>query len=103
MPDLKIKNVDPELIARLDEIVKQKRYDDRSDLIRDILKKYAVFGDDYYTKELPETVNILIKDSLSEYPGKLTKLLEFALELANENTRLMQKIEQLFYTENENL
>ena len=95
MPDLKIKNVDAKIIQRMDEIVAQKRYTDRSDLIRDILQKHALFGE--------ETVKILIKDTLSEYPEKFSKLLQFTLNLVQENTALLQKIEHVFEGENKNL
>ena len=100
MADLKIKNADPRLVAALDEIVKQKQYADRSELMRDVLEKYVLFGDKYYTKELPETIKSLLHDSLNEYPEKLSKLLQYTLELVNENTRLLHKIEQLFGDEN---
>ena len=103
MPDLKIKNVDAKIIQRMDEIVAQKRYTDRSDLIRDILQKHALFGDEIFTNELPETVKILIKDTLSEYPEKFSKLLQFTLNLVQENTALLQKIEHVFEGENKNL
>lgn len=103
MPDLKIKNIDPKLTERLDEIVKKKGYADRSELMREVLEKYLRFGDDFYSKELPETVRILLKDSLSEYPEKFAKLLQYTLELASENTRLLRKMEQLFFDENEKM
>lgn len=101
MLDLKIKSVDDHTIAVLDQIVSQKGYADRSELIRDILKKYAQFGDNFYTHELPDTVKILLKDSLSDYPEKFAKLLQYTLELTSENTRLLRKMEQLFFDENE--
>lgn len=101
MPDLKIKNADPALIARLDEIVKQKGYADRSELMREVLEKYLNFGDRFYTDELPDTVRILLKDTLSEYPEKLSKLLQYTLETVNENTRLLGKMERIFEPETE--
>lgn len=103
MPDLKIKNVSPEILTRLDEIVGQKKYSDRSDLIRDVLQKYALFGDDFYTKQLPETIRFLVGDLLKEYPEKFSELFRYTLEILNENTRLLRKIESYFEPETEDL
>jgi hypothetical protein len=92
MPDLKIKSVDPAVIRRLDEIVEQKQLADRSELVRGVLEKYLAFGDAFYAKELPDTVRILIRESLAEYLEKLSGLLQFALGRIEENTALLLKI-----------
>jgi hypothetical protein len=96
MPDLKIKNVDAAVIRRLDEVVAQKQLADRSELVRGILSQYLAFGDAFYARELPDTVQILIRDALAEYPGKLEKILEYALSLMRENNDLLRRMDRVF-------
>ena len=101
MNNLKILNVSDDVIKSLDSIVIQKGYSDRSALIRDILQKYVQFGDEFLVKELPSTVRILVTDSLKSYPEKLSELLKYTLKTLDENVRLLNKIDAVFYTESE--
>ncbi len=99
MPDLKIKKVDPEMIARLDAESTKLGYSDRSALVRDIIAKYLASHDQMIVEELPDMTQALVKDALREYPEKLRVMLEFVLQQQQETTLILKKITAIFEVE----
>lgn len=96
MAEMKVKNIPDELVAQVEIIYRQKGYENRSEFVVDILTKYCAFGSGFFVKELPETIRILVKNQLKEYPEMLRDMYRIQSEMMKENIRLLKEIELFF-------
>ena len=92
MPDIKIRNVDPVIIKSLDDIVVQKKYSSRNELINEILTLYVTSSSVFFNKTLLPTVTFLAKEAISEHQDIIEKSLALAQEI---NLKVLEELRKL--------
>ena len=95
MPNIIIRNVDPEIIKQLDDITDQKKYSSRNELINEILTLYATSSSAYFNKALLPTVQFLAKEAIAEQQDVIEKSLAVTQEINLKVLEELRKITEL--------
>lgn len=92
MPNIIIRNVDPEIIKLLDEIVDQKKYSSRNELINEILTLYVTSSSAYFNKALLPTIQFLAKEAIAEQQDIIEKSLAVSQEI---NLKVLEELKKI--------
>lgn len=92
MADIKIRNVDPIVVQQLDDIVAQKNYSSRNELINEILTLYVTSSNVFFNKTLLPTVKFLAKEAISEHQEVIDKSLTITQEI---NQKILEELKKL--------
>lgn len=92
MPNIIIRNVDPTVIKLLDDIVDQKKYSSRNELINEILTLYVTSSSIFFNKTLLPTVTFLAKEAIAEHQDIIEKSLAVSQEI---NLKVLEELKKL--------
>ncbi len=95
MPNLIIRNIDPVVIKLLDDIVGQKKYSSRNELINEILTLFVTSSSAYFNKALIPTVQFLAKEAIAEHQDIIEKSLAVSQDISLKILEELRKITEL--------
>lgn len=90
--EIKIVNVPPQLVAKLDALASDSEYPDRSAFLVATLEDFALFHDRYFLHCLPDTSRILIENMVKREGSQRDELLKLTLQSVRQNNDFMAQL-----------
>lgn len=99
MAELKFRDINPNVIAALDDIVEKENYASRNQLVNEILTHYVTCKSDFFIKTLPEVTASLcraeIKNCSDAADETINSIIPIFIKILND----LDDIKSIFYGE----
>lgn len=99
MSQLKIRDVDEDVVAMLDNIVKSEGYSSRNELLKEIITLYVTSHSEFFNKALCPTTAFLVKENIATHQREVQAALDMTYTINLSLLEKMDKLYALFYEE----
>lgn len=97
--NVNIRDIDPQVVKLMDEIIKKENYSSRTEFVEEIIKLYVCNRSDFFLKVFPQTVKFLIDEQLQRQQEATAAALNLIYNINAKVLTELEKIQSLFLTD----
>ena len=99
MAELRLRNINDDVLKALDNIVEKEKYASRNQLVNEILTQYVTCKNDFFTRALPQIVQALCLESIKNQNEKVDLVLDSVAPIFAKILNDLDDLRSIFYDE----
>lgn len=99
MAELRLRNINDDVLEALDNIVEKEKYASRNQLVNEILTQYVTCKNDFFTRSLPQIVQALCLEAIKNQNEKVDLVLDSVAPIFAKILNDLDDLRSIFYDE----